>query len=101
MVSWRRPGDGQPWPRGIAAKVPRWATGTTGTPCSWARKAAPIRKLPIQPSLDRVPSGKITRLQPSASTSPGVVAIEPPRRSIGKVLKNSEEPTARHQVSKK
>ena len=30
----------------MAAKVPRCATGTTGTPCSWARNAAPIRKLP-------------------------------------------------------
>jgi hypothetical protein len=48
-----------------------------------------------------VPSGKITRLQPSASTSPGVVAIVPPRRSIGNVLNTIEDPTARHHVSKK
>jgi hypothetical protein len=75
--------------------------GTTGTSYSQARKAAPMRKRPTQPSFDLVPSGKITRLQPSASTSPGVVDIEPPRRSIGKVLNSRTEPTARHQVSKK
>ena len=56
---------------------PRCAIGTTGTWCTAARKAAPYRNRPIQPSGERVPSGKITRLQPSASTSPGVVAIEP------------------------
>ena len=57
IVSWRRPGAGQPVPRGIAANVPRCATGTTGTPCSLARNAAPIRNLPTHPSVDRVPSG--------------------------------------------
>ena len=36
--------------------------------------------------------GKITRLQPSASTSPGVVAMLPPRRSIGNVLNTRAEP---------
>ena len=38
---------------------------------------------------------------PGSERSPGVAAIVPPRRSIGKVLNSSDDPTARHQVSKK
>jgi hypothetical protein len=43
----------------------------------------------------------MSRLHPSSSTWPGVVAMLPPRRSIGSVLNTTAEPTARHQVSKK
>ena len=76
-------------------------TGITGTPCSTAMYAAPIRKRSIQPSGDRVPSGKTTTFQPSSSRSPGVWLSLPPRRSIGNVLNMIADAVARHQVSKK
>ena len=56
---------------------------------------------PVQPSGERVPSGKTTTFQPSASRSPGVDDSVPPRRSIGNVLNTIADPVARHQVSKK
>ena len=56
--------------RGARPAPPGRRAGRRGTP----RRAGTGR--PSRPC-ERVPSGKITRLQPSASTSPGVVAIEP------------------------
>ena len=65
MVSWRRPVLGQFWPRGIAAKVPAVRHRHDGH-VVLERRGRPRRSgsWPIQPSCERVPSGKITRLQP-------------------------------------
>jgi hypothetical protein len=85
----------------MAGNEPRIATGTTGTWAAMARCAAPRRNSPAQPSAERVPSGNISRLQPSNSRSSATEPPPPPRRSIGNVEKAMVEPTARGQVSKK
>ena len=96
------PFSGHDRPFGMAAYVPRSATGTTGRPYSTARRAAPCRHLPSHPSLDRVPSGKTSTLQPSPISLRAVsVARFPPVRSMGNVLNTRAVVAARHHTSKK
>jgi hypothetical protein len=62
------------------------------SPRSAASTAAPERRRPIVPSRDRVPSAKMSTLQPSFSMSiSSVASLAPsPLRWMGTVLKASD-----------
>ena len=90
-------------PRLRMRRVPSMWTGTTGTPARMARWAGPAWWACPQPSGLRPPSGKMTRLQPSASIRPasrndfGLTRL----RSIGIALMANDHVAAFHRVSKK
>ena len=74
----------------MASWAPIRATGRTGTSRDWDSAAAPILKSRMRPSLERVPSGKISTGIPAAISflvSPRLAPL--PLRSTGKALKTS------------
>ncbi len=76
---------GNHWRLGNASKAPSTATGSNGTLARRANKVKPGLKAATRPSLDRVPSGKISTISPafkrrSVSFQPDA---PPPSRSIG------------------
>ena len=72
------PGLGRFMPLPRIEPAPSMNTGTTGAPVRIERKAAPPLNGCPQPSGERPPSGKMTRLQPSSMSSTGQIGRLPP-----------------------